>query len=285
MKILDGKTLAQKRTKELIAQFKDIKEKLGRKPILSIIQVGDNPASTHYIKNKLKKAEELGVEAIHHHFPADIRQKDLLKKLDIINEKADGIVIQLPLPKEFATQVILDSVRIEKDIDGLCTRNAFNFYNQADDFTLVPATAIGILDLLNSYNIKMIDKKAAVIGRSSLVGKPTAFLLKQEGCNVSTYNRNTGIKGVENADIIVVAAGEAKLLKKENIKEGAVVVDVGSNWIEVDGKKILHGDVDIETIPENYLSALAPVPGGVGPMTVISLFTNLAKSIIHIHRL
>ncbi|UUD35049.1 bifunctional 5,10-methylenetetrahydrofolate dehydrogenase/5,10-methenyltetrahydrofolate cyclohydrolase [Mycoplasmopsis caviae] len=284
MKILDGKSLAKKRTEELIVQFKDIREKLGRKPILSIIQVGDNPASTQYIKNKMKKAEELGVEAIHHHFPADIRQKDLLKKLDVINEKADGIIIQLPLPKESATQVILDSVRIEKDIDGLCTRNAFNFYNQTDDFTLVPATALGILDLLHSYKVELYEKRVAVIGRSILVGKPTAFLLKQEGCNVSTYNRNTGIKGVESADIVVVAAGEAKLLKKANVKEGAVVIDVGANWVEEDGQKVLYGDVDIETMP-NHLSAFAPVPGGVGPMTIVSLFSNLAKSIIHVHRL
>ncbi|WP_027120672.1 bifunctional 5,10-methylenetetrahydrofolate dehydrogenase/5,10-methenyltetrahydrofolate cyclohydrolase [Mycoplasmopsis lipofaciens] len=281
MKILDGKTIADKKTLELKKEFDYIRDELKRKPILAIIQVGDNKASNQYIKFKMRKAEELGVEVKHYRFKETARQRELLKKLDDINEEADGIIVQLPLPEHLSTQVILDAVRHEKDVDGLSTRNEFNFYNSIEkELSFVPATAIAVLDLMKEYKIELEDKKVAVIGRSHLVGKPTAFLIKKEKANVSTFNKNSGIKGVENADIVIVATGEAQMLKKENIKENAIVIDIGANFVEHNDKSILVGDVDIEGL-EGYISALAPVPGGVGPLTVVSLFSNLVKAIKH----
>ncbi len=281
MQILDGKSLAESWTIRLKNEFNWLREKIGRKPKLALVQVGDNEASTKFIKYKMKKAEELGVEAVHFHFPVDVRQREVLKKMDDINEQFDGIVVQLPLPASLSAQVILDSVRAEKDIDGLTTRNAFNFYNNTKDFCYTPATALAIFSLMDAYNVEMDERhKIAVIGRSNLVGRPTAHLLKRRGCSVSTYNKNSGIKGVENADIIIVAAGDPLMLKDIHVKEGVTIIDVGATWVLKNGKRVLLGDCDIDCMREK-VKALAPVPGGVGPMTVVCLFQNLAYSIRH----
>ncbi|VEU75468.1 methylenetetrahydrofolate dehydrogenase (NADP+), methenyltetrahydrofolate cyclohydrolase [Mycoplasmopsis maculosa] len=278
--ILDGKKIAEIRTKELIEEFQFIAKTINRKPVLAIVQVGDLNASNLYIKHKINKANELGVQVDLYKFKEDITQNMLLKKLDEINEKADGIIVQLPLPEKISSQLILNGIRLIKDVDGLCTKSTFNFYNENNELTYTPATAAAIMDIIEYYKIDIKDKKVAVIGRSYLVGKPTAFLLKKLGGNVSTYNRKTGIKGVESADILVSAAGQANLVKKENIKQGAVVIDAGTNWIidEKTNKKIMVGDVNLEG-DFDYVSSYTPVPGGVGPLTVVWLFKNLAKAI------
>ncbi|VEU60679.1 methylenetetrahydrofolate dehydrogenase (NADP+), methenyltetrahydrofolate cyclohydrolase [Mycoplasmopsis bovigenitalium] len=280
MKILRGDVVAQKLTQELKIQFAKATEQLGRKPILAIVRVGDNEASTKYIERKIEKANELGVIAKVYHYPSKISYKALLKRLDDINVEADGIIVQLPLPESISvyTQPILDAVRWEKDVDGLSTRNAFNFYNKTNEFNFTPATAQAIMNLVDYYNIEVENKKVAVIGRSTLVGKPTATLFKSRKAIVSTHNRESGIKGVENADILVVATGVANLIKKENIKEGAIVFDVGTTWIKKDNKKVLVGDVDMTDL-ENHIEAIAPTPGGVGPLTVVCLFKNLLEAV------
>ncbi|BBG40948.1 methylene tetrahydrofolate dehydrogenase [Mycoplasmopsis californica] len=281
MKILDGKVVANKLTLELKNEFAAVTKELGRKPILAIVFVGNNPASEKYIAKKIAKADELGVETQVYSFPEKIRYKQLLKKMDEINEIADGIIVQLPLPESINTytQPILDAVRFEKDVDGLSSRNSFNFYNKTKDFYFTPATAQAIMELLDYYNIDFDGKRVAVIGRSLLVGKPTANLLKTRNVGqVSTHNRESGIKGVENADILVVVAGVPHLINKKNIKEDAVVVDVGSTLVEEDGTKCLRGDVDYTDL-ENHISALAPSPGGVGPLTVVCLFRNLLRAV------
>ncbi|MBU4689778.1 bifunctional 5,10-methylenetetrahydrofolate dehydrogenase/5,10-methenyltetrahydrofolate cyclohydrolase [Mycoplasma zalophidermidis] len=286
MKILDGKIVAEQRAAELKNEFEKITKQIQRKPILAIIQVGENPSSDKYIEKKIAKAQELGVDARVYRFPDKIRYKSLLKKLDDINDEADGVIVQLPLPESLSTytQPILDAVRWEKDVDGLSTRNTFNFYNKTDDFSFTPATAQAIMTLIDYYNIEVSDKRVAVIGRSNLVGKPTAALFKNRNAAVSTHNRESGIKGVENADILVVATGVPNLICKKHIKEGAVVIDVGTTWIEKDNKRVLCGDVNQEGLAE-HISALAPTPGGVGPLTVICLFQNLLNALKNNHNI
>ncbi|WP_029608725.1 bifunctional 5,10-methylenetetrahydrofolate dehydrogenase/5,10-methenyltetrahydrofolate cyclohydrolase [Mycoplasma simbae] len=281
MKILEGKSVAESLTQQLKQEFAQVSAELGRKPILGIVRVGDNEASSKYIAKKVAKAQELGVETKIYHFPEKIRYKQLLKKMDEINEEADGIIVQLPLPASINTytQPILDAVRFEKDVDGLSSRNTFNFYNKTEDFHFTPATAQAVMTLIDHYNIDVTHKRIAVIGRSTLVGKPTATLFKMRDVQlVSTHNRESGIKGVENADILVVATGVPKLINKDNIKEGAVVIDIGTSWIEENGVKYLSGDVD-HTGLDGYISAIAPTPGGVGPLTVVCLFKNLLKAV------
>lgn len=281
MIILDGNVVARIRTQELKEEFANITKIINRKPILSIIQIGDDPASTLYIKNKMKKADELGVSVKLHRFKITMTQNQLLKKLDTINDESDGIVVQLPLPEHISTKVIMNGIRLQKDIDGLCEKSIFNFYNdKSDDLFFVPATASAILDIIKYYNIDVKDKKVSVIGRSYLVGKPTAFLLKKEGGLVSTYNKNTGIKGIENADILISAAGEPNLVTPDNIKRGVYLIDAGISLVERDGKKVFVGDSNLNGMYE-LTAGYTPVPGGIGPLTVIWLFKNLAKAIRH----
>lgn len=277
--ILDGKKLADIQFETLLKKYKDAIKEAGRQPKLGIVQVGDNPSSNKYIEHKMKRAELLGVKSTLYKFDQNISQNDLLKKMDKINEDEDGIVIQLPLPSDTITgpQVVLDSVQTDKDIDGLCSKNKFVFYNNPKNFHFVPAVVLGILDLLEYYKIPIDDQKIAVIGRSEMVGKPIAHILKMMGGKVYTYNEKTGIKGSENADLLIVAAGKAKLVKRSNVKEGAVVIDVGCNLDDAIDRTKLIGDVDFDAVCD-VISAIAPVPGGVGPLTVVSLFKNLLKS-------
>ncbi|VEU70143.1 bifunctional 5,10-methylenetetrahydrofolate dehydrogenase/5,10-methenyltetrahydrofolate cyclohydrolase [Mycoplasmopsis glycophila] len=271
MQILSGKELAREELQKLKQDLIDLQ--LPRKPRLAIVQVGDNPASNKYVEQKRKKCEEVGIEVLIHKFNENISQDRLLKKMDVINEYADGIIIQLPLPTHIPKQVILDAVPYDKDVDGLSTKNEFKLYNDTGQKHFVPATARAVLELMEHYKIDVQDKKVCVVGRSHLVGKPLAHIIKRMGANVATYDENTGIKGIENADILIVAIGVARYIKGENIKDGAVVIDVGTN---LDGEltKELYGDVDYETAKEKA-SAMTPVPGGVGPMTVVCLLKNL----------
>ncbi|WP_426461394.1 bifunctional 5,10-methylenetetrahydrofolate dehydrogenase/5,10-methenyltetrahydrofolate cyclohydrolase [Mycoplasma hafezii] len=271
MQILSGKELAKEELAKLKQDLIDLD--LIRQPRLAIVQVGDNPASTKYVEQKRKKCEEVGIEAKVYHFRENISQDRLLKKLDDINEYSDGVIIQLPLPRHIPKQVILDAVPYDKDVDGLSTKNEFKLYNDNDEKHFVPATARAVLELMEHYNIDVKDKKVCVVGRSHLVGKPLAHIIKRMGANVATYDENTGIKGIENADIVIVAIGVAKYIKAENVKEGAIIIDVGTN---LDDKvtQELCGDVDFEGVKDK-VAAITPVPGGVGPMTVVCLLKNL----------
>ncbi|QZE12587.1 bifunctional 5,10-methylenetetrahydrofolate dehydrogenase/5,10-methenyltetrahydrofolate cyclohydrolase [Mycoplasma sp. Ms02] len=277
MKILSGKELAKESLQNLKKEIEELN--LPRQIRLAIIQVGDNPASNKYIEQKIKKAEFLGVEAKLYKYDESITQDRLLKKMDTINDYSDGVIVQLPLPSHIPSQVILDAIPYQKDIDGLSNRNEFALYNATspDDKMFVPATARAVLELIDHYGIDVKGKRVAVIGRSYLVGKPVAHILKRRGANLATYDENTGIKGSENADLLIVAAGEAKLVKDKNVKQGAVVIDVGTN---LDSKLTadLCGDVDFESVKDK-VSAITPVPGGVGPMTVACLLKNLVDAI------
>ena len=274
MILLDGKKVAAQKTIELQQRINVLKQK----PVCVIIQVGDLFESNKYIANKIKKAQELGIEISLQKFnDPQISQIDLINYIqDLINSHSFkshlGIIMQLPLPIDFDKQLILDTIDPSCDIDGLSTTNMKNFYQDQKPF-MIPATAKAILTLLNAYQIELNNKKMMVIGESNLVGKPTKHLLKKYSNDVSSRNIDTGIKGSEYADFLVVAAGSAKLIKAENVKDQAVVVDVGINTL--DNKKVV-GDVDFEDVKDKVL-AISPTPGGVGPLTVISLFENLVE--------
>ena len=274
MILLDGKKVAAQKTIELQQRINVLKQK----PVCVIIQVGDLFESNKYIANKIKKAQELGIEISLEKFnDLQISQTDLINYIEnLINSHPFkshlGIIVQLPLPIDFDKQLILDTIDPTCDIDGLSTTNMNNFYQDQKSF-MIPATAKAILTLLNAYQIELNNKKMMVIGESNLVGKPTKHLLKKYSNNVSSRNIDTGIKGSEYADFLVVAAGSAKLIKAENVKDQAVVVDVGINTL--DNKKVV-GDVDFEDVKDKVL-AISPTPGGVGPLTVISLFENLVE--------
>ncbi|MCS4537129.1 MULTISPECIES: bifunctional 5,10-methylenetetrahydrofolate dehydrogenase/5,10-methenyltetrahydrofolate cyclohydrolase [unclassified Mycoplasma] len=283
MKILDGKKVALELSAQLKTEFEQISIELGRKPILGIVRIGEDPsgATDVYVQKKIEKGNELGVDVKVFKFAGEkSRFKFILKQLDKINDETDGIIIQLPIGGELSIykQPILDSIRYDKDVDGLSSRNSFNFYNKTDEFKFTPATAQAIMTLVNYYNIEVKDKRVAVIGRGILVGKPTASLFKEMGAQVSTHNRESGIKGVENADILIVAAGNPDLINKKNIKEGAIVFDVGATLMEKDGRKFICGDVNTTDL-EGHISAMAPARGGVGPLTVVSLFQNLLSAL------
>ncbi|MGZ9755527.1 bifunctional 5,10-methylenetetrahydrofolate dehydrogenase/5,10-methenyltetrahydrofolate cyclohydrolase [Mycoplasma sp. 246B] len=271
MKILSGKELAQAELLKLKAEVAQLDDE--DKPNLSIVQVGDNPASNKYVAAKLKKCEEIGLKGTLYKFPETITQKLLLKKLDIINEKSTGVIIQLPLPAHIPQQVILDAVPHEKDVDGLSAKNEFTLYNDIPTKHFVPATARAVLELMEYHNIDVKGKKVCVVGRSKVVGKPIAHIIKRMGADVATYNERTGLKGVESGDIIIVAIGVAKYVKAMNVKEGAIVIDVGTN-LDSQLSETLAGDVDFESVKDK-VSAITPVPGGVGPVTVVCLLKNL----------
>ncbi|NQZ65935.1 MAG: bifunctional 5,10-methylenetetrahydrofolate dehydrogenase/5,10-methenyltetrahydrofolate cyclohydrolase [Mycoplasmatales bacterium] len=262
MKILNGKIIADKITEKLKEEIK----RLDNQPILTIVQVGNNLNSNKYIKFKLLKAEYLGVKGIHKKFPEDISEEELINQIEVLVNKSDGIIVQLPLPINLNKQKILNKIPHNKDIDGLSDGNKL----------IIPATPRGIMTLMNEYKISLINKEVAVVGQSNLVGKPIADLCEKSGAKkVNRFDINSGIKGTETSDILIVAAGQANLIKKENIKPGVIIIDVGISTLS--NNKIL-GDVDRISVGK-LPSAINPIIGGVGPMTVISLFQNLVETI------
>lgn len=268
--ILDGKKIANQITLELKAKV----EKLKIKPTFAIIQVGDIEESNKYISNKIKKADEIGIISKHFKFDDSIEENDLINKIKKLNNDFDGIIVQLPLPSHMNSQNVLDAIDIKNDIDGLSTKNMNNFYNNIQPY-FCPATARGIFCLLKSYNIDL-RKKIMVIGQSNLVGKPITKILSKYATEIETRDITTGINGSEKFDILVVAAGHPNLIKYDNVKENAVIIDVGINVL--DNKKI-QGDVDFNAVKDKVF-AISPVPGGIGPLTVISLLFNLIEKFV-----
>lgn len=270
MILLDGKSIADLKTKEL----KQKVSKLDKVPKFCIIQVGDIFESNKYISNKIKKAKELDVEVFWNKYPMTIKEDDLINEIKNIEVNYDGLIVQLPLPEHINSQNVLDSIPLEKDIDGLSTRNMKNFYNDESSF-FIPATAKAILTLLESYNIDL-HKEIMVIGESNLVGKPIKHLLSKYAKSICSRNKETGIEGSNKYDILIVAAGSINLINNKDVKENAIIVDVGIN--KLDNNKLV-GDVNFEDVKDK-IYAISPVPGGVGPLTVISLLENLIDKIL-----
>ncbi|MCC6290935.1 bifunctional 5,10-methylenetetrahydrofolate dehydrogenase/5,10-methenyltetrahydrofolate cyclohydrolase [Candidatus Nomurabacteria bacterium] len=257
---LDGRMVSEKIAAELSLEIKRLKIEPG----LAIIQVGDLATSSLYIKRKIAFANKIGVRVDHLRFSEDSYQDELLSEIDKLNHNNDvgGIIVQLPLPNKLDKSKIVEEIAPEKDVDGLRVGSIFT-----------PATARGILSLLDHYQIKISGKRVVVVGRSTLVGKPIARALLSRGATVTICHRQTQNLADETrrADILVVAAGSPHLIKENYVKPGQVVIDVG---LSSTGEGKLLGDVDQVSVRE-IVSAISPVPGGVGPMTVVSLFLNL----------
>ena len=266
--VLDGKSLADKITQNLKSEVL----KLGKKPKLAVILVGDNPASEIYVRNKEKRAVEIGFESLVLPLPKDISEENLLEHIYILNEdeNINAILIQLPLPEHINKQRIMEAIEPIKDVDGF---TSYNFGRLALGYKpySYPCTPKGIIRLLDEYNIEIEGKNALVIGRSIIVGKPVSLLLQSRNATVTTaHSKTKNLKELAaKADIIVSAVGKPKFITADYVKENAIIVDVGINRTE----NGLCGDVDFVNVKEKT-SFITPVPKGVGPMTIAMLMEN-----------
>ena len=281
--IIDGKEISKKLREDLNKEIKDLKKKYNAVPGLAVVQVGNVAASSVYVKAKTKSAKEVGIEVIDHHLEESISEEELLNLIEKLNTQnnVNGILVQLPLPKHMNEQLVLDSINPDKDADGFHPLNVgkLSIASHNDENLLIPCTPYGCLLMLKGLNIELAGKNAVVLGRSNIVGKPMAQLLIKESCTVTVaHSKTKDLPGIcQNADIVVAAVGRPKMIKGEWIKKGAIVIDVGINRIEIeiDGerKNKLVGDVDYKEAEKNA-SAITPVPGGVGPMTIACLLRN-----------
>ena len=273
--ILDGNALGQK----LRAGFKQQADELaaqGVRPGLAVILVGEDPASQVYVRNKVNACAQAGFHSEKHVFPADVAPQLVFDKIAELNadDKIHGILVQLPLPRHFDSDAVLDAIAAEKDVDGFRAENVGALMQGQPCF--IPCTPYGAMKFFEDAGISLKGKEAVVVGRSNIVGKPMAMLLMHAGATVTVCHLQTrDLKGhCLRADILVAAIGKPKMITADMIKPGAVVIDVGINRLP-DGK--LCGDVDFEAAKE-VASYITPVPGGVGPMTITMLLANTLES-------
>lgn len=269
-KIIDGKVISaavKERVKKGVAEL----NKKGITVGLAVIIVGEDPASKIYVANKKKACEALGIISEEYALPESTTEEELLKLVDELNHKKsiNGILCQLPLPRHLDEKLIINSILPEKDVDAFHPANVGRI--MIGDYDFVPCTPAGIMEMLAYENISPEGKTCVVIGRSNIVGKPMAMLLLHKNGTVTVcHSKTQNLKEIcSKADILVAAVGKAKFVTADMVKEGAVVIDVGMN--RVDGK--LYGDVDYEAVKEKA-TAITPVPGGVGPMTIAMLMQN-----------
>lgn len=271
-RIIDGKAVAETVRAEVAARVPEFRAKYGRVPGLHVVLVGDDPASGVYVRNKEKAANQAGMIGRVHRFPETTSSEQLLAVVRQLNadDSVDGILVQLPLPKHVATDAVLEAIDPDKDVDGLHARNVGQLW--LGKGTLVPCTPRGCMRLLRSAEIQVAGASALVVGRSNIVGKPMAALLLAEHATVTLAHSRTRDLAARcrEADILVVAAGQPKMVRGDWIKPGAVVLDVGMHK-GPDGK--LCGDVDFASA-RDVAGAITPVPGGVGPMTIAMLLDN-----------
>lgn len=271
-KILNGALIAEQIQEHVSQRIKNYLAEGKRAPGLAVVLLGETPASAIYVKRKLAACEKVGIISQHHLLPASTRQTELIKLVDKLNNDPtiDGILIQLPLPEHIATQSVLEQIRMDKDVDGF---NPYNLGRLAQKHPrLRPCTPAGIMTLLESISVDLKGMEATVVGVSNIVGRPMVLELLMKGCTVTACHRFTRDlkKAVENADLLVVAAGHPGLIKGDWIKPGTIVIDVGMNRMD-NGQLI--GDVEFEGAKQRA-SFITPVPGGVGPMTVATLLSN-----------
>jgi methylenetetrahydrofolate dehydrogenase (NADP+) / methenyltetrahydrofolate cyclohydrolase len=247
-------------------------------PKLVVVQVGDDPASSSYIKQKMASCEAVGMRHTHIHLSEDTTKEELFDLIHELNEDSDvtGFIVQLPLPKHLQPLVndVIEAIHPPKDVDGFGAKNLGEVFLSAEREMLPPATPSGVIAMLEHYQIEVTGKHAVIVGKSNIVGKPLAVMLNR-AATVSICHSKTADLGAmtRQADILIVAVGKANLVTKDMVKPGAVVIDVGMN--RVDGK--LCGDVDFDAVKE-IVSAITPVPGGVGPLTVASLIRNCVRA-------
>ncbi|MBT4832592.1 MAG: bifunctional methylenetetrahydrofolate dehydrogenase/methenyltetrahydrofolate cyclohydrolase FolD [Porticoccaceae bacterium] len=279
---IDGKAVAQELRQSLAIEVKQLQDERGITPGLTVILVGEDPASQVYVRNKVRQTQEVGMISNEIRMPADTSQDALLAELDKLNNDpaVHGILVQLPLPKHIDETLIIDTILPEKDVDGFHPMNSGRLAN-GDDAALVPCTPQGCVILAKKHlGDNLSGKHAVIIGRSNIVGKPVALLLLQENCTVTiAHSRTQDLQALcATADILVAAVGRPEMVKGDWIKPGATVIDVGINRIATeDGKGRLVGDVDFADA-EPVAGAITPVPGGVGPMTIACLLKNTVEA-------
>ncbi|MBQ9921625.1 MAG: bifunctional methylenetetrahydrofolate dehydrogenase/methenyltetrahydrofolate cyclohydrolase FolD [Clostridia bacterium] len=272
MTLIDGKAVSASMRENIRKETAALPEKPG----LAVILVGDDPASQTYVKNKKKACDECGFYSEEYRLPAETTQQELLELIDKLNndDKINGILVQLPVPRHIDDVAVIQAISPEKDVDAFGYENVGKI--MIGNFHYVPCTPAGVMQLLKAYNIDIAGKSAVVVGRSNIVGKPQAMLLLHENATVTiAHSKTVDLASVtRGADILVSAVGIAKFIKADMVKEGAVVIDVGMNRDE-NGK--LCGDVDFEAVKDKT-SYITPVPGGVGPMTITMLMQNTLES-------
>lgn len=275
MEIISGSALSKEIKSRLAVRIEETGIKYGRKPKLSVILVGDDPDSTKYVKSKGKACTDVGMEGDLHFLPGLISQEELLDKIYTLNNDptVDGILIQLPLPSHINTEKIIEAVDYRKDADGLHPMNAGKLADGAEG--ILPCTPKGIISLLKYGNIEIAGKQAVVVGRSNLVGKPAAQLLLRENATVTIcHTHTTNLPSIiAQADILVLAMGAPDVVTPSMLKPGVVIVDVAMNWVDNKLAGDIYFDRNLEGLQER-VSAMTPVPGGVGPMTITSLIEN-----------
>jgi len=274
--VIDGKQIAADIREDIKRQTATLIEERGIQPGLAVVLVGEDPASQVYVRNKEKACIGVGMYSEVHRLPESTTQEELLKLIAELgaNKRIHGILVQLPLPNHIDEKAVIAAIPPEKDVDGFHPVSVGNMV--IGDECFLPCTPAGIIELIKRTGIDLVGKHAVVVGRSNIVGKPVAMLLLQEHATVTIcHSRTPDLAAItKQADVLVAAVGKAKMLKREHVKPGAVVIDVGVNRLP-DGK--LAGDVDYDDVLETA-SYITPVPGGVGPMTITMLLLNTLKS-------
>ena len=276
MEILDGKYTSSVILQDLKTEIQRYLQEGKRTPRIDILLVGDDYASQMYVNMKEKKALDLGISVNVHNFEKDINENDLVKLISQLNndKSVDGIMVQLPMPEHINESKVLESILPSKDVDGLTSTNLGKLFKN-DSSAIPPATAKGVIKLLDNYDVQIEGKRAVVIGRGDISGLPIAAMLQNRNATVTICHSHTqGLKDIcKDADILVSSIGRAEYINSEYVKNGGVVIDVGTNR-NSEGK--LVGDVDFNSV-KDIAGYITPVPGGVGPMTIACLFDNLIE--------
>lgn len=287
-KVIDGKLIAAELRAETAVKIENFKKEFSKVPTLAVVLVGEDPASQVYVSTKSKMAKEIGMDVEDHYLDAKISEEKLLEVVNMLNndQKVNGILVQLPLPSHIDSRLIIDAIDPIKDADGFHAVNVGrnSIGGELLNKTFTPCTPLGCYLMLKKSVVDLKGMHAVIIGRSNIVGKPMAQLLLEESCTVTIVHSKT--RNIEEltrqADIIVAAVGRPLMVKKEWIKEGAIVIDVGINRVDHPdnpGKTKLVGDVDFDEVL-TVASAITPVPGGVGPMTIACLLKNTVDAAI-----
>lgn len=280
MILIDGKAISASLKENIKAQVEQLPAKYGRVPHLVVVRVGEDPASVVYVRNKAKACEACGIQNTTIVLPEETAEEELLAKIKALNadESVDGILVQLPLPKHISEAKVIETIDRRKDVDGFHPLNVAGLWQKTPHMS--PCTPAGIMKLLEAIGVDPKGKRAVVIGRSNIVGLPVAKMLLDANATVTTCHTRTVnmMEVTRQADILVVAAGKAKMVTADMVKEGAVVIDVGMDRDPETGK--LCGDVDFDAVaPKTY--AITPVPGGVGPMTIACLMENTLECFLN----
>ncbi len=274
--LIDGKKISQEIKDELKEQVAELKKE-GKNATLAVIQVGEDPASSVYVRNKKNACAYIGIVSLSYELPESTTQEELLALIRELNNRDDvnGILCQLPVPEHIDEKAIINAICPSKDVDGFHPQSAGAML--IGDKGFLPCTPAGIIQLLKRSNIEIEGKNCVVVGRSNIVGKPMAVLMLRENATVTiAHSRTKDLKEIcKKADILIVAIGKPRFITEEYVKEGAVVIDVGIHRL---GGKKLCGDVDFDRVLP-HVSAITPVPGGVGPMTIAMLMSNCVSSI------